>query len=248
MVNFIIIDDEKYTCNMLSDIINWKEHNFNLCGIFYDGLSALEFIKETPVDMVITDISMPKMTGIDLAKELNNIFPEIYIIFISAYRDFEYARAALSLNVKDYIVKPICYEHLENTIKNAKKYFDERSNLPCVSENTEYNHIMKKALGFIEDNYDKFITLETISNHVAMNPGYFSTYFKNQTGEKFIDYLSRMRIEKAKEILDNNPYIKSIALCDSVGYKSVPYFYKLFKSYIGMTPSEYKEKILKERI
>lgn len=239
MIDFIIVDDEKYTCLMLSEIMDWKSMGFNLCGIFYNGQTALDFIKENHVDIVITDINMPKMNGLELAKELNSLSPETYIIFISAYRDFEYARAALSLNVKDYIVKPIVYEQFENTINKAKEHFSPVQN--------SHNEIINKALDFIDKHYMEFITLESISAHISMNPGYFSTYFKNQTGEKFIDYLVRIRMEKAMALIEKNPDIKSFALCDSVGYKSVPYFYKIFRSFTGMTPAEYKEKILKER-
>lgn len=141
------------------------------------------------------------------------------------------------------ITPPPINDSAENQASWAKSCIDTYFS----QTHTGYNEIINKALNFIDSHYNEFITLESVSAHVSMNPGYFSTYFKNQTGEKFIDYLVRLRIEKAMSLIDNNPSIKSVVLCDSVGYKSIPYFYKIFRSFTGMTPSEYKEKILKER-
>ncbi|MBU9726830.1 response regulator transcription factor [Diplocloster modestus] len=93
---------------------------------------------------------------------------------------------------------------------------------------------------YIVQNIDKIITLQQVADTVFLSPNYLSRYFKEQTGEKFSDYISRMKMRKAAEMLDSRQY-KVYEISDCLGYKSVQYFYKLFKKYYGCTPSEYRK-------
>lgn len=102
-----------------------------------------------------------------------------------------------------------------------------------------YNSLAALAQSYIKENYHKDIHLEDVSSYVAMNPAYFSRFFKQHTGENFIDYLTRMRIEKAKELL-RIPQIKVYEVGRKTGYRSVQHFYRVFKQYAGCTPTQYR--------
>jgi len=98
------------------------------------------------------------------------------------------------------------------------------------------------AKKYIAENYQNDIHLEQVAEYVSMSPVYFSRYFKKHTNERFVDYLSRVRIEKAKELLactDKKVY----EICQSVGYSSKFHFYKIFKQLTGITPVEYKDRL-----
>ena len=105
------------------------------------------------------------------------------------------------------------------------------------------NQIIEKALEYINLNYFKDLSLDDVANYVCLNKIYFSYYFKKHTNESFVSYITKIRINKAKEKLIKNPETKIIDICESVGYKSMPYFYKIFKSYTGTTPSKYRKSI-----
>ncbi len=102
-----------------------------------------------------------------------------------------------------------------------------------------YNNAVESAKKFISANYYKDISLELMANYVYLNPSYFSELFKKETGRNFIEYLTGVRINRAKELLKNTG-LKSYEVCEAVGYTDSKYFSKLFKKIVGVTPSEYK--------
>ena len=97
-----------------------------------------------------------------------------------------------------------------------------------------------KAKQYIEENYNRDICLDDISRIVDISPYYFSKLFKEETGENFIDYLTNLRIEKAKDLLMHSGMnIKNI--CVDTGYSDPNYFSRIFKKQVGVTPTEYRE-------
>ncbi|MDQ0112148.1 response regulator [Paenibacillus harenae] len=100
--------------------------------------------------------------------------------------------------------------------------------------------LIEQAKRWIADHRAEDVTIKKIADHVYMNPTYFSEYFKMQTGETVLDYLTRLRIELAKELL-RDTRLKLHDICGKVGYQDVKYFSKLFKLKLGMTPSQYRE-------
>ena len=105
---------------------------------------------------------------------------------------------------------------------------------------TKEKNAIEQAIAYINENFEKDITLEKVASHVSLSKVYFSSLFKSNTGENFTGYLNRIRIEKAIELLKNtNRKITAIAF--EVGYQSIPHFYKIFSKYTGCTPVKYKE-------
>lgn len=117
MFKLILIDDEKFTLDILSDLINWNDFDFELCGSFTDPNEAIDFLINEHIDVVITDINMPKMSGIELTQKIRNILPDIKIVYLTAYSQFEYAKKAIEFNVSSYILKPIDADVLIDTLK-----------------------------------------------------------------------------------------------------------------------------------
>ncbi|MGL5260431.1 MAG: response regulator [Lachnospiraceae bacterium] len=125
-----------------------------------------------------------------------------------------------------------------------KEWFVNKMSIACqniISKRVEKsNSIIEKTKKYIMDNYQKDISLDKVSCIVNISPYYFSKFFKEETGENFIDYLTNIRIEKAKELLDNSQYSMK-EICSMVGYQDPNYFSRSFKKNVGMTPTEYKE-------
>ena len=95
MYTVIIVDDEQHIRNGLKNMIDWQSMGYELAGDFFDAAKAIEYIESNPVDVVLTDIKMKNISGIELAEQLFDRYPEITIVFLSAYSDFEYERKLL---------------------------------------------------------------------------------------------------------------------------------------------------------
>jgi len=96
------------------------------------------------------------------------------------------------------------------------------------------------AKQFINDNYMNTITLEDVSSMVNFNPSYFSALFKKETGENFLEYVSRVRINKAKELLKDTD-LNIATICEKVGYQDIAHFTRYFKKYTGIKPNAYRK-------
>lgn len=107
------------------------------------------------------------------------------------------------------------------------------------SESSE--RVIEKAIRYINDNYNKDISLEDVANHVFLNSVYFCRFFKQKTNETFTDYLTRIRVRRAMELIDQGIY-KTYETSERVGYKSSKYFSRVFKQHTGMSPSEYRKR------
>ncbi|MDP4121388.1 MAG: helix-turn-helix domain-containing protein, partial [Bacillota bacterium] len=133
----------------------------------------------------------------------------------------------------------------ETAAERLQASFERAVEFVSNSDVKLYNKLIQKSVEYITENYHKDISLEDVAAYIALSPVYFSRYFKRETGEKFIDYVSRLKIEKAAALLRQTEY-KVQDVCSMVGYRSVQHFCKLFKLYTGHTPSAYRSNSAKE--
>ena len=119
MYQMIIIDDESLTLNFLTEFINNEFSEIKVVATFDTSSDALEYLKTHDIDIVLTDISMPKPTGIDIAEYCHRSLPNTLVIFFSAYQEFEYAHSAITFKVHDYVLKPLSKKSLVNTLSSA---------------------------------------------------------------------------------------------------------------------------------
>lgn len=121
MFQMILIDDEPLIISSLSSVLQDLPTGFHLAASFTNPLEALDYIATHSVDLVITDIKMPQMSGIDLAKEISEHYPNTKIIFLTAYSEIEYAQQAIKHNVGAYLLKPIDMEEFTEALEKTKK-------------------------------------------------------------------------------------------------------------------------------
>lgn len=138
------------------------------------------------------------------------------------------------------LIKIDNYDHL-------RRWFLDKVMEACrniISKRDEQtNGVIVKAKTFIEENYSKDISLDDVSRIVDISPYYFSKLFKEETGENFIECLTNIRIEKAKQLLQNKEVsIKNI--CVETGYSDPNYFSRIFKKQVGITPTEYRDRVI----
>lgn len=114
IMNILLIDDEKYAVEGLISMLDWKRFEGTLTGTASNGKDALELIELSPPDVIISDIKMPVMDGLELAKEIFSRNWEIKLILLSAHGEFTYAQKAIQYGVTDYILKPVTRQKLQD--------------------------------------------------------------------------------------------------------------------------------------
>ena len=137
MTRMILVDDEKVILNSLSRYILDQLPDFEICGCFSDGKQALDFLIDNPVDIVLTDICMPRMDGLDLAREICNRMPHCVTVILSGFSEFEYAQNAIKYNVFNYMLKPLDYRELKKVLIEAQTAALARRKTPSSSDLTE---------------------------------------------------------------------------------------------------------------
>ena len=125
MYNLIIADDEFFTAKHLESIIDWESYGFKLIKIFTSGSDASEYIKSNTPDVIITDIKMPKVSGIDIAQYCHENNLNTSVIFLSAYSNFNYAYAGIKCNIFDFLIKPLTKKNLINVLTNLYRHLEK---------------------------------------------------------------------------------------------------------------------------
>lgn len=241
----MIVDDEAETREALSSYFPWSEVGFQVVGQANNGQEALRFIaKGERVDAILTDIRMPVMSGIELTEQLYNQRSDIKIVFLSGYRDFEYAQQALHYRVKNYVLKPAKYHVLMDVFGKIKEEMEAEAAAEMTGPKIpsrgmgEESLIIRKIKEYVTTNY-KNASLEEVARLVHMNANYLSFFFKQKTGQNFSDYLLKTKMEMAVRLLRDVSY-KTYEISEMVGYSNAKNFARTFKSYYGQTPSEYR--------
>lgn len=128
MKKSVLIVDDNYICaEGISTSICWSDFNIEHVYKAYDGATALEIIQNKSIDLIISDISMPGLSGLELSERVIQLNPAIKIILISAYDKFDYAKKAVRLGAYDYVEKPIDYTYLNQVLTNVMHEIEEEA-------------------------------------------------------------------------------------------------------------------------
>ena len=262
MYTMLVADDERWIRERIISSIDWNRIGVSVVGEAADGEEALTLCRKLQPDIVLTDIRMPGLNGLDFLKALNEEKINSRLIIISGYNDFYYAQQAIKLGVVDYILKPVENSELVDIVRKCIRQIEAETfkNRIIEQANTQENiterldayvkkgnsvkkrNTIERALAFIRENYNRPISLNDLSEEVMLNPSYLSKLFAEVIGTSFNKYLTQQRINKAKELMIN-PTLRIKEIADMVGYENVRYFIKVFKSATGLSPSTYKEQL-----
>lgn len=239
MYELLVVDDEINSRNILATCFPWAEIGFHICGQAANGQEALEFVKNHVVHVVFTDISMPVMNGIELAKVLCGLKgPKPLVVLLSAHDDFKYAQEAIRYGVRYYILKPSSFQELKESFRTIRHELDAKYQVAPSPAMDTADETIKKVLEYCEQNYREG-TLTELSETLYLNPSYLSQLIKQKTSLNFSDHLQEVRMKKAALFL-KDPNIKIYNISNMVGYVNPNNFTRAFKTYYGVTPTEYR--------
>lgn len=260
MIRVLIVEDEHLVRKGLILTTPWNDYGFEVVGQAENGWEGYNLAMKVQPDLVITDIKMPVMDGLVLIQKLVDTIETEFLI-ISGYNHFEYAKQAMKLGVKDYLLKPIDDLELEEVlkriaivIKNKKQYQKVQNNLEQMGESKvmlfkEYlladelkvkEKYVREAIHYLKEHFREEMSLKEVAQQLGISESYLIRIFKIETGHTFIEYLTNYRIVKAIELLKDKA-IKVYEVSGMVGYNDSRYFSALFKKYVGVTPSEFKD-------
>lgn len=279
MYSMVILDDERIVLQGIQKLCQKEDFGFVIKGAFVDSLKALDALPGLRPHLIITDVRMPQMDGLEFAKRAKEILPESEIVILSGYRDFSYAQTAMQIGVSDYLLKPIkktdfgdmlhrMYERLEAKIGQAAYYqvldgyarelvgeeevkhvvssvqpvnVAQRPGVLAKEGEQSPTKIVRDALYYIRRHYNENISLTDVAEHINVNKSYLCDVFKKEQKVTILQYMTNLRIEKAKELLLHTD-MKMYEISVEVGYNDYTYFSQIFKRNTGETLSEFRKK------
>jgi len=269
MWKVLIADDEPFVREGLEKLIAWEELGYQLEGSYKNGQQLIYAVPEKMPDLIILDIKMPLMSGLEAAKIIRQKWPDIVIILLTAYAEFQYAQQAIQYGVRSYVLKSNLLEDLPVTLREMTeqleqlKFFREKMEeflktsesesaepLSCKEleevSSVQADDLIQQTSRFVEERLEKKITLDDIADAVHVNRSYLSRIYKQKTGENLFEMINRRRIDRAKEYIhDGNKKIYEIA--SLVGLEDTAYFSRVFKRYTGYSPKEYENMLEREK-
>lgn len=366
MIKVFLVEDEAIIRRGIRDNIDWNAYGFEFAGEAGDGEYAYPLILKAEPDILLTDVKMPFMDGLELSRLVKKALPQTKIIILSGYNEFDYAKEAIKIGISDYLLKPVTSANLIDALKKVaetireereksrllERYFvsyekytefldktdysgvdrkliedflklgsldecdlfiDEyfaavgENNYKslllrqymvmdifyCVQEflkglrvnadeiprerrdiklipkaivsvettllylkdlfvyaltmrdrisNDRYGSLIREAKNYIAENFGKNdFSLNMIATQIGVSPSYFSSIFKQETGQSFVEYLTKVRIDKACELLKCTT-LRTSEIGERVGYNDPHYFSATFKKITGQSPKEFKAK------
>lgn len=247
MIKVLVVDDEKLVRKGVVTGVDWHSLGCLVVGEASNGIEGIEYFYEYSPDLIITDIRMPKMDGIQMITQLREDDIDIDVIFLTAYDEFSYAQKAIKLLAADYILKPFEDGELEESVLRIKEKVISKKRTKKDEKDIdigvrlgEKSAYVRGAMDYIKDNYYNFdISVDSIAEVLGISGSHLSRTFKKETDYTILSYITEYRIEKAKLLLSNHRN-KVYEVSSLVGYRDNTYFSSIFKKTTGISPSEYQ--------
>ncbi len=242
MLKVLIVEDEEMIRKGIVLTVDWAALDCVVVGEATNGVQGLEAARRLEPSLIVTDLKMPQMDGIEMLTALRAEGCTAYVIILTAYDNFAYAQSALRLGAVDYLLKPFHDGDLENAvtrIQQRRRPAAEATPIGAARKGDKSKYVLE-AMDYISKHYNEpDISVGTVAQSLNISEGYLSHTFKKETDYTLLNYLTRYRIHKAMELL-KDCRVKVYEVAEQVGYRDIAYFSATFKKYAGISPSEYQ--------
>jgi two-component system response regulator YesN len=249
-VKLLILDDDIQIREGIKNSVDWESLGFDEVQSAGDGLAGLVSARKMAPDIVLSDVRMPGIDGLDFLCEIKKIFPRIKVILISGYDDFEYLQKAIRYGADAYELKPVKIQNLLRLVEELKeKVIAEKiSPDPVGSEkkNTPFaDRRINQAAAYVHAHLSANLSIGTLGKELRMSPNYFCSLFRKKTGLSFNSYVNRTRLDASAYLLEHTDQ-RIYEIADNTGFRDSVYFTQAFKKAYGCSPSEYRKNRQKE--
>ena len=255
MIRVMLIDDEYGILEGLKRLIDWEANGAAVCGAFTDPLAACKAAEKEHPDLILTDIEMPELSGLELIAALKKASPSTRFVILSAYDYFSYAQEAIRLQVFRYLLKPLSAQDLLQLLNDLKSGEtaaetgisgkDGPEGLPQDGSGRQFfeseaDTLIKRSQELIGEKYsDPDFKLASIAEVLFVNYSYLSHLFKTKTGKTMFRFLLDTRMEHAASLLKNTDLPVNIIARNS-GYALTKNFHEAFRKYYGESPKKHR--------
>ena len=250
MLKVLVVEDEEMIRKGIVLAVDWAALDCVVVGEASNGAQALEAVERYDPSLIITDLKMPVMDGLEMLRQLRERGNNAFVIILTAYDSFSYAQTALRLGAVDFLLKPFHDGELEQAVTRLKQRMDRAGQggekgpaplpLPELKKGDKSKYVLE-AMAYIGEHYhEPNIGVAAIAQHLGISEGHLSHTFKKETDYTLLNYLTRYRIHRAMELL-RDCRLKGYEVAEQVGYRDIAYFSATFKKLVGMSPSEYQD-------
>lgn len=246
MWKVLVVEDEEAVRRRVVLAVDWAALGCVVAGEASNGVEALEAVERLEPSLIITDLKMPEMDGLEMLRRLRERGSGVRVIILTAHESFAYARAALRLGAADYLLKPLRGGDLERAVLALKKRAGDGGNArqtpaPFRLKKGDKSKYVLAAMDYVGAHYaEPGVGVAAIAENLGISEGHLSHLFKKETDYTLRGYLTRYRMHRAMELL-RDCRVKIYEVAEAVGYRDVTHFSATFKKLVGVSPSEYQD-------
>lgn len=237
-MRLLIVDDDEMTCLCVRKWIQEMDlRQIHHVDVAYSAEEALQYAHTWNVDILLTDIQMVNMNGLELIEAVRKLNPRVCSLILTAYASFSYAHQAIGLGVQSFLLKPFSRDELYQVLLKVVR------NLAPAEEPSEPSEAAGDpilwAKNYVQHNLDKEINMALVANELNLSYTYFSKIFKQQTGLTFSAYITEVKMKEAGRLLLSG--LRTNEVAEKLGYLSPQNFNRAFCRYWKCTPAEYRK-------
>lgn len=243
MTKVVIVEDEELVRRGIMLAVDWASVGCVVVGDAANGEEGLAVIRRCQPDLVVTDIKMPRMDGIEMVRQLRAEGSGVRVIILTAYSDFAYAQSAVKLGAVDYLLKPFHDGELEEAVRRLQtSQCAQAPGVPALPDGAGKSKYVAEAMRYIAEHYNApDICVGSVARFLGVSEGHLSHVFKKETSYTLSSYITNYRIHVAMDLLqDCRSRVYEVA--EQVGYRDITYFSSTFKKLVGVSPSEYQKR------
>jgi YesN/AraC family two-component response regulator len=242
MYRCLIVEDEKLMREYLTEELTHIHPHWEAAAQAGDGREAVALLEQGSFDLVLTDIKMPDMDGLELAEYIEKNCPCTYVAILSGYDEFDYARRAFRLNVHDYLLKPLNEAELAQMLEQVEQRLlsmhpHERQTSPCPPTAPK---LIQNVCAYLCESFQQGISLSMVADRFHVTPSYLSSLFHKEVGMPYSKFLLQLRMQTAARLLTAAEEMRIYEVAKACGFLSDKHFIYVFRNYFKQSPSEYK--------
>lgn len=246
MFKVMLVDDEPAALALAKRTIQRRTTDFEIVAEAFSVDAAIPIYNKIHPDVVVTDMKMPQKTGLQLVKYINEEakWPAICVV-LSGYSDFEYVHDAFRIGVFDYLLKPVDGRKVEELFQRIHRVLVEKQ--ACTpqkmpSKKVKSEKLLEEIIQFFHANIQGDNSIVTVCAQFGITQPYLSNLFRTHCGCTYNEYLTALRIDEAKKLLDSDEDILIGEVAERVGFNGQFYFSKVFKDVTGLSPRDYRNR------